>query len=103
MNLGGTLPSPKEITVSGVKALEVAEALNSTTLKILQLLSEERLDITTIAKRIGLSEAYISEQVRTLEELKLLNINYERGKRGIRKVCDSTLEKITLVISDEPQ
>jgi len=97
------LSFPKEITASGAKALEIAEALNSTTLKILQLLSKERLDITTIAKRIGLSEAYISEQVRALEELKLLNINYERGKRGIRKVCDSTFEKITLVISDESQ
>lgn len=97
------MSSPKEITASGAKALEIAEALNSTTLKILQLLSKEHLDITTIAKRIGLSEAYISEQVRALEELKLLNINYERGKRGIRKICDSNLEKITLVINDEPQ
>jgi len=44
---------------------------------MLQILAAERLDITTIAKRIELSEAYISEQVRTLEELKLLNITYE--------------------------
>jgi len=95
------LSSPKEITISGAKVLEVAEALNSTTLKILQLVAKEHLDITTIAKRIGLSETYISEQVRSLEELKLTNITYERGKIGIRKVCDSTIEKIALVINEE--
>jgi predicted transcriptional regulator len=80
---GGTLLSPKEVIVSREKALNVAEALNTTTFLMLQILSKERLDITTIAKKIGLSEAYISEQVRTLEELGLINITYERGKRGI--------------------
>lgn len=100
---GGTLPSPKEVIVSGEKALNVAEALNTTTFLMLQILSKERLDITTIAKKIGLSEAYISEQVRTLEELGLINITYERGKRGIRKICDSTVEKIILVINELPK
>ena len=103
MVAGETLPSPKEVIVSGKMALNVAEALNSTTFLMLQILSTEHLDITTIAKRIGLSEAYISEQIRTLEELGLVNITYERGKRGIRKICDSTVEKITLVINEPPK
>jgi predicted transcriptional regulator len=101
--VGETLPTPKDVVVSGKTALTVAEALNSTTLLMLQILTTERLDITTMAKRIGLSEAYISEQVRALEELNLINITYERGKRGIRKICDSTVEKITLIIHEQPK
>jgi predicted transcriptional regulator len=90
----------KEMTASGSEALKIAEALNATTMCMLQILVKERLDVTTIAKRIGLSEAYISEQVRQLEDLKLINVSYERGKRGIRKVCESAVERVTLIIID---
>lgn len=88
----------REITVQGEKALQIAEALNATTTRMLQILAKERLDVTTISKRLGLSEAYISQQVKTLENLKLLNITYEPGKRGIRKVCESAVDKVTLVL-----
>lgn len=88
----------KEIIVSDEKALKVAEALTATTLHMLQILSRESLDVSTIGKRLDLSEAYISEQVRVLEELKLINVSYERGKRGIRKVCSSAVEKITIIV-----
>jgi predicted transcriptional regulator len=94
------LLSSPEMVVSGEEALKVAEAINSTTLRMLQLLSIERLDVTTIAKRLGFSEAYISEQVRLLEELKLVNVSYERGKRGIRKICQAAVEKVTLIIKE---
>jgi predicted transcriptional regulator len=90
-----------EIVVSGSRALEIAEALTATTLKILQLLSEERLDVSTIGLRLGLSEAYISEQIRLMEDLKLIKVSYERGKRGIRKVCEAGVKKITIVIKNE--
>ena len=90
--------SAKEMVVSGEQALKIAEAINSTAMRMLQLLGSESLDVTTISKRLGLSEAYISEQVRLLEDLKLLNVKYERGKRGIRKICESAVEKVTLVI-----
>jgi predicted transcriptional regulator len=93
--------NPNEITVSDEKALKVAEALNATTLRMLRVLAHERLDITTIAKRVGLSEAYISGQVRVLEELKLIRVNYEPGKRGIRKVCELAVTKVTIIIVDK--
>jgi len=67
-------------------------------MKILQLLSKERLDISTIGLRLGLSEAYISEQIQVMEGLKLVNVNYQRGKRGIRKVCDTAVKKVTILI-----
>ena len=88
----------KEIVVSGEQALKVAEALTATTMKMLQLLWQEPLDVSTIGKKLRLSQAYISEQVRLLEELKLLNITYARGKRGIRKICSPAVEQVTLII-----
>jgi len=91
----------EEMTVTGEEALKVAEALNSTTLRMLQLLSEERLDVSTIAERLDLSEAYMSEQIRLLEELKLINVDYERGKRGIRKICELAVKKIIIVIKPD--
>ncbi len=86
------------MVVSGDDALKVAEAINATTLKMLQMLSKERLDVSTIALKMDLSEAYISEQIHALEDLKLINVNYQKGKRGIRKVCESATKMITIVI-----
>lgn len=87
-----------EIVVSGEKALEISEALNSASLRMLRLLLKERLDVSTIAERLGMSEAYISEQIQTLERLGLIRTNYERGKRGVRKVCETAVTKITIII-----
>jgi predicted transcriptional regulator len=91
----------KEIVASGKNALELADALNATTLRILQILRKERLDVSTIAKRLELSEAYISEQLRSLEDLNLVNVTYARGKRGVRKLCDSSIERVIIVLNDE--
>src|SRR4030043_1064394 len=96
-------PEKKEIVVSGEEALKVAEALTTTTMKMLQLLWQEPLDVSTIGRRLGLSEAYISEQVRLLEELKLISVSYEKGKRGIKKICKAVVEKVTIVIKNKNQ
>ena len=93
--------SKNEIVVSGSEALRVADALTATTMRMLQLLWKEPLDVSTIGKKLGLSQAYISEQVKLLEELKLLNVTYARGKRGIRKICSTTVEQVTLIIKDK--
>ncbi len=93
--------SKKEIVVSGSEALRIADALTATTMRMLQLLCKEPLDISTIGKKLGLSQAYISEQVKLLEELKLINVTYARGKRGIRKICSPAVEQVTLIIKDK--
>jgi predicted transcriptional regulator len=93
--------SKKEIVVSGTEALRVADALTATTMRMLQLLWKEPLDVSTIGKKLGLSQAYISEQVKLLEELKLVNVTYARGKRGIRKICSPAVEQVTLLIKDK--
>ncbi len=87
-----------ELVVEGEDALKVADALTSTSFRILQLLTKKRLDVSTIAERLGLSEPYMSDQVRLLEELKIIKVSYERGKRGIRKLCELAVKKITIII-----
>jgi predicted transcriptional regulator len=96
--VGESLLSLKELTVAGSEALQVADALNSTTYRILQLISKEHLDVSTIAEKLGFSEAYVSEQIRVLEDLKLIQVSYKRGKRGIRKICALAVGKVTIVI-----
>ena len=88
----------EEITVSGEDALRVADALNSASMRVLQLLLGEPLDISTIADRLSLSQPYVSEQIRKLQETNLVRVSYERGKRGIRKICELAVKKIVIEI-----
>ena len=87
-----------ELVVEGEAALKVADALTSTSFRILQLLTKKRLDVSTIAERLGLSEPYMSDQVRLLEELKIIKVSYAKGKRGIRKLCELAVKKIIIII-----
>lgn len=87
-----------EIVVSGEAALKVADALNSTSLRVLQLLLKEHLDISTIAQRLDVSQPYVSEQVRRLQETNLIKVSYKSGKRGIRKICELAVKKIIIEI-----
>jgi len=89
----------KELKLTGEEALKVAEALSSETcFQILRLLSKEKLDVSTIARRLKLSEAHISEEVSLLEDLRLIKVTYAPGKRGIRKICELAVEKVIIVI-----
>jgi predicted transcriptional regulator len=94
----GAVGLSEEIVVSGEDALKVADALNSTSLRVLQLLSKEHLDVSTIAQRLRLSQPYVSEQVRKLQEANLIKVSYESGKRGIRKICELAVKKIIIKI-----
>lgn len=88
----------REIVVSGEDALRVADALTSTSLRVLHLLSKERLDVSTIAERLKLSQPYVSELIRRLEETNLVKVNYERGERGVRKICELAVDKVVIVV-----
>jgi predicted transcriptional regulator len=88
----------EDIIVSGEEALRVADALNSTSMRVLQLLLKEHLDISTIADRLNLSQPYVSEQIRKLQETNLVRVSYERGKRGIRKISELAVRKIIIEI-----
>jgi len=94
----GTMTSA-EIELRGEEAIKITKALSSeTAFRLLRLLSKERLDISTIAARLKLSESYVSEEVSLLEKLRLLRVDYAPGKRGIRKICELAVTKITIVV-----
>ena len=93
--------SLRELEVAGTQALKVADALTSTTYRILQLISVDNFDVSTIANKLELSEAYVSEQIRILEDLHLIHVRYERGKRGIRKICLLAVDKVIIIIKPE--
>lgn len=88
----------KEIVVAGEEALRMADALTLASFKILQLISEQPCDVSTIAEKLNFSEPYVSEQIRRLEDLKLVKVRYEPGRRGIRKICELAVNRIVIVI-----
>lgn len=91
----------EELVVSGEKALKVAGALNVANFKILKAIQKESLYISSLARILGYTESYISEKIALLEELGLVNIKYERGKRGIRKIASSKLGRLVINLEDE--
>jgi len=93
------LSSP-ELKFAGKDALKLLKGLASiTSFRILQLLSKENLDISSIARRLKLSEAHISGEINKLQELHLVKISYAPGKRGIRKICSLATNKILIEIA----
>jgi predicted transcriptional regulator len=89
----------QELTITGNEALKVLQALSSgTAFKILRLIAKEQLDVSTIARRLELSEAYVSEEVSRLSKLGLIKVSYAPGKRGIRKICELAVGKITILL-----
>lgn len=91
--------SSQELRLTGKDALNLVKGLSSiTSFKILQLLSKENLDISSIARRMKLSEAHISGEISRLEDLQLVKISYAPGKRGIRKVCTLAVKQISIVL-----
>ncbi len=89
----------EELKIKGKEALKLIQGLSSiTSFKILQLLSRGELDISTIARRMKLSEAHISGEISRLEDLQLVKISYAPGKRGIRKICTLAVRQICITI-----
>jgi predicted transcriptional regulator len=75
----------------------VADALaNETCLRILSLLSGRSLDVSTLAGKLNLTEPTVSVDVQKLQNLGLVTVTYEKGKRGIRKICKLAKDRICI-------
>ncbi|MFH0748546.1 MAG: ArsR family transcriptional regulator [Candidatus Bathyarchaeota archaeon] len=84
--------------MAGENAIKVVGMLSSTSIRILQLLSQNPLAVTAIAEKLDLSEPYVSAQVKLLEKLKLIRTSYEPGRKGIRKICELAVKKIVILL-----
>ncbi|MHA1348120.1 MAG: ArsR/SmtB family transcription factor [Candidatus Heimdallarchaeaceae archaeon] len=77
----------------------LAKALSSPTrYKIVKLLLDKEMDISSIAKRMKQTEANTSAQIKHLERAGVLDSRYEPGAHCVRKVCKTRVKKIILNI-----
>lgn len=83
----------------------ITKAIASVTrFKILQALANnDGLDISRLAERLGQTEANISAQVKQLEKAKLVVSRYEPGNHGVRKICNTAVNKITIEITSKTE
>jgi len=77
-------------------ALSVAGTLTSTSLTIMQLPSERRLDITETVTGLQPSQPYARWQIIKLEETKLVRVGCERAKKGTKKLRELNVEKMII-------
>lgn len=88
---------PSELTLSGRKALQVIKALSKTaSFRIVSILRKRSLDVSALSKELNLSQPYVSQCVKDLHSLGLIEVNYKPGKKGIRKICEGKISKITI-------
>jgi len=83
------------------KIILITKAIASVTrFKILQALTtSEGLDISRLAERLSQTEANISAQVKQLEKAGLVKSRYEPGNHGVRKICKTSVSKISIEIT----
>jgi predicted transcriptional regulator len=81
------------------RIITVTKAIASNTrYRILDLLTREELDISRLAERLNQTEANVSAQVKQLEKAKLVESRYEPGDHGVRKLCKTSVKKVTIEI-----
>jgi predicted transcriptional regulator len=87
------------LTVSGLKASRVIEGLSKgVSFNIMKALKRGPQDVSTLSKKLKVSQPYISQCVNELERLGLIDVDYEPGKKGIRKICKKRISKIIILI-----
>ena len=87
------ISDPEEI-VKISKTLSVMARVN-----ILKLTSEKPLDITELSELLHMSKGNISNHVTELENAGLIEVKYENGVKGIRKVVRPKYEKIVILLN----
>lgn len=73
-----------------------AALANETCLKILRVLSTRNVDVSTLAKKLRLTEPTVSVDVQELENLGMIEVSYAKGRRGIRKICRLAKDRICI-------
>jgi len=88
-----------ELTVSGSKASRIIDGLSKgISFKIMKTLKRGPQDVSTLSKKLNVSQPYISQCVNGLQRLGLIDVDYEPGKKGIRKICKKKISRITIII-----
>lgn len=85
------------LNINGFDFSEITKALKAPTRqKILQILKKEPMDVSKLAKELNQTEANISAQIKNLEQVGLVKCRYEPGGHGVRKICETVVDKIVI-------
>lgn len=75
--------------------LEVFKALaNEKRIEIIQLLSEDDMNISTLSERLNISRAITTRHVQQLEVAKLINSKTVSTSPGTQKICSLAIEEL---------
>ncbi len=92
----------QEINLTGEdedRIIKIAKAISSKTrYQILKLLSTQEYDISRLAETLNQTEANVSAQVKQLERANLIESRYEPGDHGVRKICKTSISKLTITL-----
>jgi len=77
---------------------------NKTCRRILELvLLFPGLNINTIARQLGMTQANISTQVQHLQEANLVSIQFKMGRHGVSKTVNLRYRNITIALTERRQ
>lgn len=96
---GAPAPKLRRKLIHGNEIAQLSKALASKTRQqILAFLKEEPMDVSTLANRLGQTEANVSAQVQILQKAGLVISTYKPGNHGVRKVCEPAVDIIEIVL-----
>ena len=75
-------------------------------LDILDLLKDKKLNVSDIAKKLGIPQSTVSTNLKFLEEAGLVKVEIASGKKGAQKLCSPCYEEIVFQLPSmkrEPQ
>lgn len=87
----------RKLTVEGETALPILRALGSDTrMMIFSLLSHEGMNVSEIAEAMGMAPSTVSTNLKMLEEVGLLVVQYVPGTRGSQKLVAKRYDEILI-------
>ncbi|AHC51152.1 ArsR family transcriptional regulator [Sulfolobus acidocaldarius SUSAZ] len=87
------LTEPEDI-IKVSKALSVMSRVN-----ILKLVAEKPMSVTELSEFLHMTKGNISSQLAELEDAGLIEIKYENGMKGIKKIVKSKYTTIVISLS----
>ncbi|AWR97324.1 ArsR family transcriptional regulator [Acidianus sulfidivorans JP7] len=82
--------------------LKISSAFSSMTrINILKIVSTTPKSITELSNELMMTKGNISSQVSELEHAGLIEIKYENGEKGIKKIIKGKYDKIIILLSSE--
>ena len=85
------------LMVEAKQSLNVLQALASEArLAILEILSNQILNINEIATQLNLPQSNISTNIRILEEAGLIQVETAPGKKGSQKLCSVPYDEVVV-------